>query len=214
MKFFRRISLVFLVFTVLFALFFYNVGTILSAADIAKKADVVICLSGSGTNDRIEKAVLLLQKGLVEKVAVTTDTVYQEMLRKKVNPGKILRANWSAKTTYGEGSLIKAILDKEVEAAMVVTDPFHLYRVKWTFLHIFSDDSIAFSFISSDAPSLQGFWWSNKNSRLFVLSELPKIAYYWFWHGLLGIAEDPQWAIDLERAYLAFVRDVFMRGDS
>ncbi len=70
---------------------------------------------------------------------------------------------------------------------------------------------MALSFVSSDALSLQGFWWSNPNSRLFVLTELPKIVYYWVWHGMLEIAEDPQWAIDLERGYLAFVKAMVCR---
>jgi uncharacterized SAM-binding protein YcdF (DUF218 family) len=192
--------------------FFLNIGIWLSVADVPGKVDVVICLDGS--NDRTNKAVLLLHEGFAEKVVVTTDTTYQEMLLKKVSSDKILKADWSAKTTYREGLLLKTVLNGKVRSALVVSDPFHLFRVKWTLRHIFPDDSIAFTFISSDAPSLQGFWWSNLNSRLFVLSELPKIVYYWFWHGLLGIVEDPQWAIDLERAYMVFVRDVFVRGVS
>ncbi|MFH0784567.1 MAG: hypothetical protein V2B20_21785 [Pseudomonadota bacterium] len=74
------------------------------------------------------------------------------------------------------------------------------------FLHLFPGKLIAFSFVSSDAPSLQGFWRSNRNSRLFVLSELPKIVYYWVWHGVLGIVDDPQWAVDLEESYMAMIR--------
>lgn len=192
--------------------FFLNIGTWLAIADVPGKADVVICLDGS--NDRTNKAVLLLQKGFAEKIVVTTETTYQEMLLKKVSSDKILKADWSAKTTYGEGLLLKTILNGKVRSALVVSDPFHLLRVKWTLRHIFPDDTIVFSFISSDAPSLQGFWWSNLNSRLFVLSELPKIVYYWLWHGLLGIVDDPQWAMDLERTYMAFVRGVFVRGVS
>ena len=43
-----------------------------------------------------------------------------------------------------------------------------------------------------------------------MLSELP-MAYYRLWHGLLGIAENPEWAVELERVYLVFVREVFIR---
>lgn len=110
---------------------------------------------------------------------VTSEASYREMLQKKVDPDKILKAVWSAKSTYEEGLLVKGLLGGKIKSAMVVTDPFHLYRVKWTFQHVFHDKLIEFTFISSDAPSLQGFWWSNHNSRLFVLSELPEIVYYW-----------------------------------
>jgi uncharacterized SAM-binding protein YcdF (DUF218 family) len=185
-----------------------NIGNWLTTADVPGKADIVICLDGG--SDRIDKAVSLLHNGLAEKVAVTTDEAYQQMLRKEVSADRILKADWSAESTYREGLLLKVILDKKVKSALVVSDQFHLFRAKWTLRHIFSDKLIAFSFISSEAPSLHGFWWSNPNSRLFVLSELPKIVYYWIWHGLLGIVEDPQWAIDLERAYMAFIRDSFI----
>ena len=190
---------------------FLNIGSWLTTADIPGKADIIICLDGS--SDRINKAVLLLQEEFAEKIVVTTDATYQELLKQKVDPDSILRAGQTAKSTYEEGLLLKKLLQGSgYQSALVVSDPYHLYRVKWTLRHIFADDAISFSFISSDAPSLQGFWWSNERSRLFVLSELPKIVYYWIWHGLLGIAEDPEWATDLERVYMGFVREIVKEG--
>jgi hypothetical protein len=47
------------------------------------------------------------------------------------------------------------------------------------------------------------------HSRLFVFSEIPKILYYWSWHGVLGIVEDPDWAHHLYRLYMAAVRRLF-----
>jgi len=193
----------------LFYALFLHIGSWLAAADSPQRADVIVCISGSSA--RTDKAVSLLQQGLAGKIAVTTDQVYRAVLAKKVPPENILRTDWSATTTFQEGMIIKSLLDYRYSSAMVVSDPFHLFRVRWTLHHFFPDGLVRFSFISSDAPSLQGFWWSKADSRLFVLSELPKILYYWTWHGLLGIAEDPQWAIDLERDYLAFVREVFIR---
>ncbi|MFH0784570.1 MAG: YdcF family protein [Pseudomonadota bacterium] len=203
-KFIVRFLLIFVLLSSCIYGFFLNIGSWLTTTDVPGKADVIICLDGS--DDRINKAVLLLGEGLAEKVAVTTDTAYQAMLKRKVSPDKILKADWSAKTTYEEGLLLKTILDENVKSALLVTDPFHLFRAKWTFLHLFSGKLITFSFVSSDAPSLQGFWWSNHNSRLFVLNELPKIVYYWVWHGVLGIVDDPQWAVDLEKSYMAMIR--------
>jgi uncharacterized SAM-binding protein YcdF (DUF218 family) len=189
--------------------FFLHIGDWLTPVDIQKKAEVVVCLAER--NSRMDKAISLLQRGLAGKIVVTTDATYQDMLYKKVSPDKILKADWSAESTYEEGLLLKDILDEKIQSVIVVTDPFHLYRAKWTFRHIFSNKYTVFSFISSDEPSLQGFWWSNPNSRLFVLSELPKIVYYWIWHGLLGVVEDPQWALDFERVYMTFIKDVFIR---
>ncbi len=207
MKLLRIISQMFFICVCACGLLFFIIGALLSWQDSAGKADVIVCLSCS--NARIEKAIALLQQGLADRVAVTTDEVYSIMLAKKVLPGQILNAHWSATSTYEEGILLKTLLAGKYTTALVVTDPFHLYRTKWTFRHIFAENSITFSFISSDDPSLQGFWWSKANSRLFVLSELPKIFYYWLWHGLLGIVEDMAWAIELERVYQNYIQDVF-----
>ena len=188
--------------------FFLNIGDWLTPAEVPGHAQVVICLAED--NYRMDKAISLLREGLVEKVVVTTEATYQDMLFKKVDSAKILRTDRSAESTYEEALLTKGLLDGKVTSAMVVTDPFHLYRAKWSFLHVFSDESTVFSFISSDSPLLKGFWWSNPRSRLFVLSELPKIVYYWTWHGLLGIIKDPAWAVELERVYIAFIKRVFI----
>ncbi len=159
--------------------FFLNIGQWLTPAEVPGKADVVVRLSGGADDSRIDKATSLLEDGLAAKVVVTSEAYYQAMLQKKVDPDKILKTEYSAQITYEEGLLVKGLQGENLKSAMVVTDPFHLYRVRWTFLHIFSHESIVFSFIFSDAPSLQGFWWSNPNSRSFVLSELTKIVYYW-----------------------------------
>ena len=37
------------------------------------------------------------------------------------------------------------------------------------------------------------------NSRFFVLTEMPKVLYYWLYHGLLGFEDDPQWTVDLKK---------------
>ena len=205
----KTLSFIPLLLLALFYALFLHIGSWLAAADSPQRADVIVCISGSSA--RTDKAVSLLQQGLAGNIAVTTDQVYRAVLAKKVPPENILRADWSATTTFQEGMIIKSLLDHRYASAMVVSDTFHLFLVRWSLQHFFPDGLVRFSFISSDAPPLQGFWWSKPGSRLFVLSELPKILYYWTWHGLLGIAEDPQWAIDLERDYLAFVREVFIR---
>ena len=45
--------------------FFLNIGGWLTTSDVPAQVDAVICLDGS--SDRINKAVLLLQKGFAEK---------------------------------------------------------------------------------------------------------------------------------------------------
>lgn len=183
---------------------FLNLGSLLTVCDTPGKTDLII--STSGAPARIAKAAELLRLGYAERVLVTTAESYGLMVGRGVAPEKILRASWSADTTYQEGLQIKELLaGRGYTSALVVSDPYHLLRVRWTLRHLFAGDCLQFLFISSDSSEFQGFWWDNRNSRLFVLSELPKIVYYWIWHGLLGIADDPPWALELEWMYLKLI---------
>jgi uncharacterized SAM-binding protein YcdF (DUF218 family) len=183
---------------------FLNLGGLLTVCDAPGKTELII--STSGAPGRIAKAAELLRLGYGERVLVTTAVSYGLMVSRGVAPEKILRASWSAESTYQEGLLIKELLaGRGYTSALVVSDPFHLFRVKWTLRHLFAGDGLRFLFISTDSSEYRGFWWDNRSSRLFVLSELPKIVYYWIWHGLLGIADDPPWALELEWMYLKLI---------
>lgn len=185
-------------------LLFLNLGGLLTASDSVERADLIITTSGS--TGRIARAAELLRQGYGSRVLVTTAESYSLLVGRGVAPERIVRAPWSADSTYEEGLLIRELLaGEDVASALVVSDPFHLLRVKWTLRHLFTGETPRFLFVSSDTPEFKGFWWDNHYSRLFVLSELPKIVYYWLWHGLLGRVEDPDWAINLERLYMTFL---------
>lgn len=187
---------------------FLNIGDWLSISDPPQKADIIICLSG--TPDRITKSAQLYQMGLAAKIMVMNRIDYQLMLKQNISPKNILEASWLIESTYQEGIAINRLLSgKDYTSALVVSDPYHLYRVKWTLQQTLKNNAPRISFISSNAPSLDGFWWKNDKSRIFVLSEIPKIVYYWIWHGMLGIEDDPAWATVMERKYVATLTAVF-----
>ncbi len=206
MKTLWRLALALLVATVVFgSLFFVRIGSILSKADPVRQSDYVLCLTGGSS--RIDKTAALLREHIVERAVMTTTGAYYQMLKRQVPPEQVIKPDRSATSTYEEALLLKKVLANRRCSVLVVSDPYHLYRARWTMRTIFAGAPVDFAFISSDAPSMQGFWWSSLESRIFVFSELPKILYYRVWHGWLGRgADDPQWAIDLDRRYMALVR--------
>ena len=187
--------------------FFIQLGSLLSVTDPIHKADLVLCLTGG--SERMDKTAALLRESMADQAVVTTEGAYRQMVRRQIGQEKLIKAHWSASSTYEEALLLKEVLAGRNCRVLVVSDRYHLYRARWTMRHLFKDTAVNFSFISSDAPTLRGFWWSNAESRLFVLSELPKIVYYWIWHGWLDRAKDPAWAIHLERKYIALLRFLF-----
>jgi hypothetical protein len=73
--------------------------------------------------------------------------------------------------------------------------------VRWTFRHLFAEQHAELFFVASDAVGPPDPWWSSRDGRLYVMTELPKIAYYWLWHGMLGISEEPDWTVGVWRCY-------------
>ena len=186
---------------------FFQIGSLLSVIDPVRKADLVLCLTGG--SERFDKTAALLRESMAGQALMTSEGAYKQMVRRQIVPEKLIKPRWPASSTYEEALLLKEVLAGRSCSVLVVSDRYHLYRARWTLRHLFKGSAVNFTFLSSDAPSLQGFWWSNSESRLFVLSELPKIMYYWVWHGWLGRAKDPAWAVHLERKYIALLRFFF-----
>ena len=104
--------------------------------------------------------------------------------------------------------LIADVQNHPADSAIIVTDPYHQYRVKWTFAHVFSKTKIKFTYVSTQPAAALGFWWDDIPSRHFVLTEIPKVLYYWLYHGMLGFEDDPQWTVDLKKWYSQKLQEV------
>jgi hypothetical protein len=110
------------------------------------------------------------------------------------------------KTTYQEALAAAPILrEKGYRSALVVTDPYHLRRVRWTFLHVFKNQPIDMVFVASDMPWKGEGWWKDKEEKFLVYSEASKLAWYWLAHGLLRMTDDPPWSIELKHRYQAWL---------
>jgi uncharacterized SAM-binding protein YcdF (DUF218 family) len=179
---------------------FLNIGDWLSISDPPQKADIVICLGGN--NDRVTRAVTLFNQGFAKKILATNNDVYTQILKLKVPPEKVIKPPWLAENTYKEGIMIAQILSKENHtSALVVSDAYHLYRVKWTLEDTLPEKVPRLYYIPSDQSENRISWWINNNSRALVLWEIPKIVYYWIWHGMLGFEDNPAWLIRMKKLF-------------
>jgi uncharacterized SAM-binding protein YcdF (DUF218 family) len=186
---------------------FTRLGNWLAVAGDPGRPELIVCLGGS--SERLDKAAELWHQGLADRVLATSRGVYRELLARRVDPAGLIAPPWSATSTYEEGLLLRALLPKGCRSLVVISDPYHLFRVRWTMRHLFAGVDCHFSYLGSDFSPPPNLWWKEPHSRLFVFSEIPKILYYWSWHGVLGIVEDPDWAHHLYRLYMAAVRRLF-----
>ncbi len=177
-------------------------GLWLAESDRQGKVDVIICLNGS---ERIKKTAELYHKGLAPKVILTAGNNKKDLVQLGISENRITLAEWPM-TTYQE-ALAVASMDhlSKIRSAIVVTDPYHLKRVRWTFRHVLNDSQVKLYFISSDLPWNGKDWWREKQSRILVALEISKMGYYRLVHGLMGLDDDPPWTITLKQRYEKFL---------
>jgi uncharacterized SAM-binding protein YcdF (DUF218 family) len=179
---------------------FRDAGFWISRSDGPEKVEVVICLGGH--TERIQKAAELYQQGYSRNMIVTVNKTKDELTKLKVPAAAITLVPWP-ETTYQEALAVAPIqYQTGYSTALVVTDSFHIERVRWTFNHVFRNEKVHFRYISSDFPFHREGWWQDKLSRFYVLSEVSKMAYYWLVHGGLGIDLEPPWLIAFKHRYI------------
>ncbi len=189
-------------------LFFKNIGAWLDQSSEPIYSDLIVCLSYNPM--RLDRAVTLLKKGYGRKVIATTEITYTNLLKQQLLPEQMVMLPSSGTNTYEEGLLLKAYLQKNnYSKILLVSDPYHLYRVRWTIEHLFRNSPYQFNYMASFSRKTNGFWWNNSDSRRAVLRELPSILYYWFGHGLLGLQKNPVWVGEFKRRYLDLLEQHF-----
>lgn len=210
MKKTSTITIVFFLLLMNSTLFLYHAGSLLSDSDTEEKADIILCLSGSAK--RLAKAVELCRSGIAPKIIVTSDLAYSQATQLNIDKDALVKPAWSANSTYEEGVLFReALMDENIQKALVVSDDYHLFRVKWTLEKLLAKayPDMKLLYVGAETNPGPEYWWKYSNSRIFVLSELHKIVYYWVWHGLLGKTEDNTLATQFEEKYMKVLWRIF-----
>jgi uncharacterized SAM-binding protein YcdF (DUF218 family) len=183
-----------------------HLGSWLAAADKPQPAEVIVCLGGP---ERIRKGVELFHKGLAPRIILTVAGDRGPLKIQGIPEDRIILVP-GPKTTYQEALLVAPILKSlQCRSALIVSDAFHLRRVRWTFRHVLNQESIRLSFVASDLPWHGKEWWRGHQEKYRVYSEISKIGYYRLVHGIMGISEEPLWIINLKRKYEDWLRGVF-----
>jgi uncharacterized SAM-binding protein YcdF (DUF218 family) len=177
---------------------FTRAGLWVAEADRPGKAEVIVCLDGT---ERIKKAAELYHQGLAPKVILTAGKDKKDLVQLGIPENRITLAEWPT-TTYQEALAVKSMVHPSgMRSAIVVSDPYHLKRVRWTFRQVLKDAPVKWYFVSSDMPWDGRGWWREGQTRVVVALEISKMAYYRVVHGLMGLDDDPPWTLALKRSY-------------
>lgn len=186
---------------------FMNIGNWLSRADTVVPVDLIVCLSGS--KQRAHRAVELYHQGIAPEILFTGRKQRGPLLKIGIAADKLHLAP-NAKTTYDEAVTARRFIQSHsrIRAAVIVTDPFHLYRTRWSFRNVFVNSGVKLLFVGSDVKWTASTWYKKPYSRYLVASEVSKTLFYWGYHQLLGREETAPWVFELKQRYLLWLSKV------
>lgn len=85
-------------------------------------------------------------------------------------------------STYMEAEKLKEWIARSptpIRSVIVVSDPFHMRRVQWTYRKVLGDKmDVQMAPVSFERTHFQRNWWKDQTSRIYVRDEYAKLGYY------------------------------------
>ncbi len=193
-----RLVLAFIVVLFLFtamrdfpALTLSAIGDALVIQDELRPVDVIHVIAGD--DYRTQYAIQLYQQGYAKMLFFTGgwctfhgydhgSHAQQLALEAGVPPQAIAYDDSKVLSTYDEALLLASYLAKNQPAyrsIMVVSDPYHMRRVQWTYRHIFGKQlTIFLAPVPFAQTPFSEQWWTDQRSSNYVREEYGKLVYY------------------------------------
>jgi len=145
--------------SIIFILGFAFVDQWLIIQDKPEKADIIICLGG-GSGERLQKAVELYKKDFAPLILIGDpgwsdpevrefflEAEKQFLVHKGIPPESILK-DPTTDSTFCEALHARDYMSSHgLHSALVISDPYHMRRVKYAFKKVFQDENIKLIFV-------------------------------------------------------------------
>jgi len=171
--------------------FLQTIGDFLIVQDQLSPADVIHVISGE--NYRAEYGIQLYNQGYGKYLFFTggwcpyhninhAQYSKESALAQGISPNAIVTDEAEIDSTYAEAIRLKEWIDLQtqpVNSIMVVSDPHHMRRARWTYRRIFGDEiKIIMAPVPFEMSMYQRQWWKDAESRSMVKDEYLKFAFY------------------------------------
>jgi uncharacterized SAM-binding protein YcdF (DUF218 family) len=168
------------------------IGNFLVIQDDFLPADVIHIIAGP--DYRTDYAIQLYKKGYGRQLFFTGGLchIHQDYhgergrhrsLEQGVPPEAIAFDDSEVTSTYSEVERLKefiALSPVPIRSVIVVSDPYHMRRARWTYHRLLGDGIEVFMApVTFELSPYQRRWWSDEESRKLVMEEYLKIAYYY-----------------------------------
>lgn len=168
-----------------------TIGDFLIVQDKLSPADVIHVISGE--NYRAEYGIQLYSRGYGKVLFFTGGWCpYHNINHAQQSKGMALAQGVSSNaivtdeaeidSTYAEAIRLKEWIDLQpqpVNAIMVVSDPHHMRRARWTYKRIFGDEvKIIMAPVPFEMSMHQRQWWKDEASKRMIRDEYLKFGFY------------------------------------
>jgi len=187
------------------------IGDFLTVQDELEPADVIHVIAGS--DYRTDHAIQLYKQGYSNVIFFTGGWCNihgyyhgqhgaERAEAQGVDPERIAIDESPVTSTYDEAVVLKGFLARSpaaIRSVIVVSDPYHMRRVRWTYRKVLGDGvRVELAPVPLSATRYQRRWWVDPASREYVTNEYMKLVYYFARHQLeLGPIGD--WLASLDR---------------
>ncbi len=154
-----------------------NAGRWLVYGEPPQKSDVIILLIGNRTVN--QRGIDLYKNGYAPYLLLTrADPQSEAEAISEGVPAQTIIPEEQADSTYENALYSKALIEQHgFRKAIVVTSDYHMLRTRLTFLKVYRNSGVAFTFTSVTDPRFdaESWWTSGRNIRV-VLREYSGIA--------------------------------------
>ena len=169
------------------------IGDYLIVQDALKPADVIHVIAGD--DYRTDYAFQLYQQGYGKTIFFTGGLcethlnghgarAKEKALAQGLPLDAIASDDSEVMSTYMEAEKLKEWIERNsssVQSIIVVSDPFHMSRARWTYRKIFGPQfQIQMAPVPFDRTPYQSIWWKDSKSRKYVRDEYSKFIFYLF----------------------------------
>jgi uncharacterized SAM-binding protein YcdF (DUF218 family) len=188
------------------------IGNFLIVEDTLQPADVIHVIAGE--DYRTDYAIQLYKQGYGKTLFFTggwcTFHNYyhglhaQELSQSQGVPLEAIAVDESTVTsTYSEAERLQEWISQQpypVRSVIVVSDPFHMRRARWTYKKVLGEDiEVIMAPVPFQLTGQQRNWWVNSEGRLVVREEYQKLIYYLLRYQISrGFIKD--WLASLDRS--------------
>jgi uncharacterized SAM-binding protein YcdF (DUF218 family) len=169
------------------------IGDFLFVHDALHPADVIHVIAGD--DYRTDYAIQLYDQGFAKTLFFTGgwcdihlyyhgEHAKERSLAQAVPSSAIAFDDSKVVSTYMEAQRLKEWIDHSpypIRSVIVVSDPFHMRRIQWTYRQVFGDSvEVQMAPVPFDRTPYTRTWWTDPKSRQNVREEYSKLVYYLF----------------------------------